>query len=339
MTQFKIAGFDQVITEYFDIAHHETRKILLAIDEADQNQILTNLTSKLYDNIVTKVDDIDFGTIPESKGDITKIENYDKLKECVQIIHDLLVEYKQDLAPIQTIEDAIRNVESRRELFEKGFRYNIEFIMVTYCSVTLAIVSSVSFMIASCIEFIKSPKEETFDVIIDRAAVKRTNQNLLFNNLSKFNKACNKNQIDSSLEFLTKNNVKNFTGVDIGVIAGGMAIIGILFNIIPIMRELIFFFYYSRVRVSDYFDIQADLLQMNAYNVENNETVDKEMRDSISKKQYKIADIFRRIANKIAISNKESEVKATKDLQNENKKYKIDDVTDTMPDSASSTLF
>lgn len=211
--------------------------------------------------------------------------------------------------------------------------------MVTYCSVALAIVSSVSFMIASCIEFIKSPKEETFDVIIDRAAVKRTNQNLLFNNLSKFNKACNKNQIDSSLEFLTKNNVKNFAGVDIGVIAGGMAIIGILFNIIPIMRELIFFFYYSRVRVSDYFDIQADLLQMNAYNVENNETLDKEKRDSISKKQYKIADIFRRIANKIAISNKESEVKATKDLQNENKKYKIDDVTDTMPDSASSALF
>lgn len=339
MQQCKIPRFDEVIKEYFDIAHNETRKVLLSIDEADQNQVLTNLTSKLYDHIVTKVDDIDFGSVPNTKGDITKLDNYDKLSDCLQVIHDLLVEYKQDLTPIKAIEEAFENVKDRKELFERGFRYNIEFIMVTYSSITLAIVSSISFMIASCIDFIKSPTDETFDIVVDKAALAKSKQNLLFTNLIKFNKACDHRQIDNSLEFLIKNNIKGFTGVDIGIIAGGMAIVGILLNIIPIIRELIFFFYYSRVRVSDYFNIQADLLQINAYNVQNNEIMKKDDRDRIAKKQFKIVDLFRKISNKISISNKECEVKATKELVATNKKYRTDELSDSIPDSASSALF
>ena len=194
-------------------------------------------------------------------------------------------------------------------------------------------------MIASCIDFIKTPNGETFDIIVDKVALSRTRQNLLFENLAKFNKACDKNQIDNGLEFLLKNNVKGFSGADIGLLVGGMAIIGILLNIIPIMRELIFFFYYSRVRVSDYFDIQSDLLQMNAYNLESNESIDKQKRVVIVKKQFKIVDLFRKISRTISISNKECEVKSSKELSEDNRKYKSDEMYDSIPDSASSALF
>ena len=61
MQQVTLPGYEQIIKEYFDITHTETRKVLLAIDEADQNMVLTNLTSKLYDHIVGKVDDIEIG--------------------------------------------------------------------------------------------------------------------------------------------------------------------------------------------------------------------------------------------------------------------------------------
>lgn len=336
----KIQGYDQVIKEYFDITHNETRKVLLSIDESDQNQVLTNLTSKLYDHIVTKVDDIDFGTIPNSKGDITKLDNYDNLIDCVRVMHDILVEYKQDTTPINTIEKAISNIRSRKELFEKGFRYNVEFIMVTYSSITLAIVSSISFMISSCIDFIKSPSEETFNIIIDKGSLIRTKQNMLFTNLTKFNAACDRGQIDSGLEYILKNGTKGtLTESVTGVVASGLVVITILLNILPIIRELIFFFYYSRVRVSDYFDIQADLLQMNAYNVKSNDTMNKAQRDKISKKQFTIVDLFRKISRKIAISNKECEVKATKEISSTNKKYKTTDLSDTLPDSAASALF
>ena len=49
--------------------------------------------------------------------------------------------------------------------------------------------------------------------------------------------------------------------------------------IIPIIKELVFYFYYTKMRVSEFFDLQADLLQMNAYNVENNSTVDAKKKE------------------------------------------------------------
>ena len=58
---YRSPEFTKAMNEYFDIQDTKTRKILLAVNEADQNKILTSLTSKLYDNIIDKVDEIDFG--------------------------------------------------------------------------------------------------------------------------------------------------------------------------------------------------------------------------------------------------------------------------------------
>ena len=72
---YRSPEFTKVMNEHFDIYDDRTRKILLAVNEADQNTIMKSLADKLYSHIVNKVDDIDFGTIPLSKGDITKIDN------------------------------------------------------------------------------------------------------------------------------------------------------------------------------------------------------------------------------------------------------------------------
>lgn len=331
--------YELIMQEHFDIGDTQTRKILLNINEADQNAVLNALTSKLYDNIVNKVDDIDYGVIPETKGDITKLENYEQLASCIILMRELMEEFKQDVTPVKTVETALNNLIERKDLFEKGFRYNVELPMITYCTIALSVVSSISFLISSCVEFIKTPAQEDFDLIIDKMAVAKTKQNLLFRNLDKFNKACDKGQIDDSMDYVIKSNMKNLTGVEVGVVAGSLALAGLILNIVPILRELIFFFYYSRTRVSDYFDIQADLLQMNAYNIKNNQSMNKKERESISKKQLKIVDIYRKISNKLAVEVKQSEVKATKEITSDNKQYKTSELVDSVPDSASSVLF
>jgi hypothetical protein len=89
------------------------------------------------------------------------------------------------------------------------------------------------------------------------------------------------------------------------------------------------------MRVSDFFDIQADLLQMNAYNVQHNENIDSEKREHIVSKQLKIVELFRKIANKIAINGKKAEVDATKEITNTSKKMKINDISDDVPESVS----
>lgn len=336
---YRSPEFEQIMTEYFDITDNETRHVLLSVNEADQNKILVSLTSKLYDNVVAKVTDIDFGDVPDSKGDITKIPNYEKLKDSVRIMSDILKEYKQDSEPVDAINTAINNIIDRRELFEKAFRYKVELPMIMYNTIVLAVISSISYMISTCIEFVKMPNADDFKMTLDSVRLVKTRDHMLFVNLKKFNNACNSGELDKALDFVIKSNVKNLTGGAIGLIAGGAAVITIIFNIIPIIRELIFLFFYSRTRVSDYFEVQANLLQMNAQNIEANSSKDKKEKDTIAKKQNSIATFFKKIANAIAIKGKESEVKATKDIVNSNKKYTTSEIMDEMPDSASSALF
>lgn len=333
--------YDHIIGEHFDITDSETRRILLSIDEADQTQVLVSLTSKLYEAIVEKIDDIDFGDIPATKGDITKLPNYDKIVDCLQIMEDLITEMKQKPDSVITISNALENLKIRKAAFEKGFRLNLELPMLIYNTVALAIISSVSYMIATCIEFIKNPGDEGFDIALDKTALAKTKDHLLFENLKKFNDSCKKGDIDKALDYVISKNVKNFAGPVSGttVFIATSAIMALVLSIVPIIRELIFFFYYSRTRVSNYFDVQADLLQMNAHNIEINGTQDKETKKKITSKQLGIAKIFRNVANALAIKGKTSETAATKEITNTAKKYKIEDVVDEMPDSAAKSLF
>ena len=337
---YRSKAFTEAMNNYFDIKDDKTRNILLAVNEADQNTVMVSLANRLYGHIVEKVDDIDFGTIPESKGDITKIENYDKLVDCVNIITEILQEYRQDITPIATVNTAIQNMIDRTDMFTMAYRIGTEMPIIIYNTITLAIVSSVSYMISSCIEFIKSSDTEGFDIAINKTGVVKTKDCLLFDDLKKFNKLCASGEFDKAMDFVIKQNAKNFSGLYMYGIGGAAMIFGIILLIIPVIRELIFFFYYSRTKVADYFEAQATLLTMNAYNIENNLTKDVKNKKEVVKKQKKIADMFNKLANKISFENKSGSAKAKKDIEKLNKeKYKIDDVTDSIPDSANSVLF
>ena len=339
---YRSPEYSMAMEQYFDITDNETRKILLAVNEEDQNKVLVGLTSKLYENIIDKVDDIDFGEIPMTKGDITKLSNYKTLLECTETMTRLLVEFKQDTKPIDTIRTAIDNIASSVGLWKRAFLGNVELPMVVYNTTVLAIIEATTYMISMCVEYIKVPSSDTFQITIDRSALTKSRDHMVFDNLEKFNSAYRKGQITNAMEYVIKENSKskNFAGTSIGAGAALVGITALLFCIIPIIRELIFLFYYNRVRVSEYFDVQADMLQMNAYNVENNRLdLNKEEKKRITSKQLKIAERFRKIANKIGVEMKDSEKKAVKEISSENKKYKVEDVVDELPDSAGGALF
>lgn len=338
---FKYPEFNKAITEHFDISDELTRKALIHVNEADQSQILTSLTSRLYENIVDKADDIDYGDIPATKGDITKLPNYEKIVDCINILRDLMKEYKQDTGPVEELSLAIANLQTRKELFAKAYRYNIELPMMMYCNAALSIITGVSYLIATSIEFIKSPNQDSFEIVLDKMALTKSKENMIYSNLKKFNRSCENGDMDKALNGIIMYKIKGVSEavVSMGAVAVGIGVITLILNIIPILREMVFFFFYTRTRVSDFLDIQADLLQMNAYNLEHNEVADPENKEKIVKKQLKIVDLFRRAANSISIAGKQSEVKATKDIYNTSKKMKYDDVMDELPDGAASALF
>ena len=113
--------YNALVKEHFDITDRETRKILVTINEADQNQVMGNLAAKLYDAIVKKVTDIDFGQIPASKGDITKIPNYLDMVSCLTTIRDMMIESKQSTGSADIIFLAIENMKKYQKIWEKGY--------------------------------------------------------------------------------------------------------------------------------------------------------------------------------------------------------------------------
>lgn len=342
---YRSPEYTKVMNEFFDITDTETRKILLAVNESDQNKVLVSLTSKLYDNVVDKVDDIDFGEIELTKGDIEKLPNFGVMCSCLDNMKKLLIEFKQDTHPVDTINECIGNLIDSKGIWTKAYAVNAELPMITYNTMTLAVIEATSYMVSMCVDFIKSPSQDTMQIMINKSGLTKSKGHMLFKNIESFNSAYRKGQIEKAMMHVIDDNAKkkNFVGVGLGVGIGAtvVGIAGLLFCIVPIIRELIFLFYYYRVRVSEFFEVQADMLQINAYNIENNRLdLTKEERKTISSKQMKTADKFRSVSRTIAVDGTSAENKASKDIKAEsNKKYKASDVMDELPDSASSALF
>jgi tetrahydromethanopterin S-methyltransferase subunit G len=255
----------------------------------------------------------------------------------------ILKEYHEPSGPIDTISTALSNVRTRKDLFMRAFRSNSELPMLMYDNIVLAIVNGISYMIAACIEFIKAPKDESFQISLDKVAYAKTKDHLLYQSLDKFNKSCANGDFDKAMEAVIDQRTRKLTGATIGIIAGTVAGVILILNIIPILRELVYVFYYSRMRISDFFEVQADLLTMNAYNLEHNNTIDADKKKEIVEKQTAIADKFRKISNATNIDSKKTDVEASKELQNTKKKYKLDELEDEAESSSdegsSSALF
>jgi hypothetical protein len=128
--------------------------------------------------------------------------------ECLNIIRRLVIEYKEDPAAVDTVLQAIENIRSRKAIFTRAYSLNVELPMVLYNLITMSIEQSVSFLIATCIQYIKDPASQDISAALDKVAYKNTMQNLLFEQLYKFNEACVGKQLDDVLSNIIKNGGK-----------------------------------------------------------------------------------------------------------------------------------
>lgn len=190
---------ETTLREFMDLNDRQTLNTVVSVCEAGNNQFIIALTNKLYDMIRKKVDRVDYSYVMGSRGDITKIPNYDDLNECLEIIRKIVIQYKQSTAPVDTVLTAIQNLVDRKKLFTRAFSINSPLPILTYNSIALAIVQSVSYLIATSIEFIKDPTIETFQMALDVTAYRKTSQNLLFTNLEEFNKSCKSKEFDTAM--------------------------------------------------------------------------------------------------------------------------------------------
>lgn len=340
--------YNDLVKEYFDVTDTETRRCMVTINEADQDQVLGSLAAKLYDNIVNKVTDIDFGQIPLSKGDITKIPNYFELCDCLTTVRDMMVAKHQTTNSTDTIFGAIENLKKTKKIWEKGYALECEMAVLFYNTIALSIVSSTSILLSACVEFIKNPESGVIDIELAKIAKNKSKDGILFKNLEKFNKACKKGEIEKTFDNVLKAQrtvreaVENNSSLEavhedvFAILFGAGMVVGLLSCVIPILHQLTTMLYNLRQDASDYFAAESDIIKLNAEKVNYNRSKTPEQKKKIIAKQMKIADRFKKWSNKLMIKASKAETDSERQIKQDNAdKKKINDVVDTMPDSAS----
>ena len=328
-----------VVKEYFDLSDPYTRDNVILCTEAQKETVLESLANKLYQHIRSHVDDIDFGTIPMSKGNITKIERYTELIDCINTIKQLISEYGEDTELVDVVATAIDNIQKRQRVFEKAFTLNIDFPIMMYNTMTLSCVSAVSVLIATCVEYVKDGNT-TIKASFDKSAYYKSKDHVLFHSLRQFNAECTRTNLDKFMDGCIRVNATKLAeaynenpdqrfyieeasiGTVLSVIRYVVSlkwVFGFLFNTI---RRLVYYYFYFRQNTSDYWALQADFLQMNAENLKYREEFqdDDKRREEIYNKQMKWVERFRKISNAFMIGDKKAQKKAEDQADDEDRR-------------------
>ena len=358
----------KIVNEVYDLSDYVTKKNVLFCNEAKKVTNLEHIVGRLYTHIKNDVNDIDFGTIPKSKGIITKVENYDDMMDCIASIRELVDAYNQPTTPVDIFTMAIENIQKRERLFNKAFALNIELPMMIYNITVTSIISAISLLISASVEFIKEG-HDSFKTSLDKVGYNRTRDHVLYEYLDQFNKNCNNGSIDKTLDACIKNNIKatkesydmyedDYDTLNEGLnstfgdsptgklISGGIASAGIfalstavgqvasiiiavgasIIAFIWMLRKIIYYFLRMRLTVSEWFDCQATLLQINAENLQYREDPKgEEHRDKVYKSQVKWVERFKKISNKFALKDSKARKEAKEDESRDYKKTTYED--------------
>lgn len=372
------ADYMQIVSEAYDLSDPYIKKKVIFCNEAKRQENIENIVGRLYTHIKNDVTGIDFGTIPRSKGIITKIDNYNGLIDCINSIHDLVKSYNQPTKSVDELTTAINNIKNRERVFTKAFTLNIEFPIMLYNMTVTAIVSATSLLMSSSVEFIKNG-HDSFTTSLDKIGYIKSKDHLMIEYVSQFNRNCANGTIDKLVNSCIKNNITNtnestiiddqnaksinegifwkdnddgtktptaataITGVIMGagakyiipaiassplgifitaVIGAGITAVLFLF----LFRKVAFFVLKTRMDISDWFEIQANYLQINAENLKyRDDPKGDDHKKKVYDAQMKWVDRFKKIANKLALTDSKARKETDDNEWNESHQHDDDD--------------
>ena len=121
-----------------------------------------------------------------------------------------------------------------------------------------------------------------------------------------------------------------------GGFAGGAAIALVLAaTIIPLTRELIYLFYSTKSKISDFLAQQAKFVEISIDNedLESNLSIDKKNKIAENKKNR--VKTLRNLSDKLAVSYAIADRDSTKELAGDNKTWTLDEVKKDITDNPS----
>lgn len=297
---------------------YRERRDIETLTESEMAQVNNTLVTNLYKSAIDK-SHVDFEDIPNSKGDLTKYKGYQQTIQVIDLLEKLSVQQGVSVPELMVVKDAINNIIRYRDSFEKGFRLDKEFITMQYNTLVFAVVEATSLIIANYVDFVKRVDQNDFQITRNP----RSQSALVIDSLVKFNMSVKRGDFSKALQAVIATGKENFAGSTVILTAVGISMA--VASIVPVTRELIFGFYYTRMKLSDHLKHQAELLEINRQSVEASNRPAKE-RNAIVKNQTTKIRQLQALSDKIKVQHQIGETQARKEMGKENRGWSIDSV-------------
>ena len=297
------------------------RKEILSLTEADAANINNNIVSKLFKSAMEK-SYIDFDDIPATKGDITKYKGYKEMVESLSLMRKVAEQSHQKVLELDIVEKSISNIISHRSQFEAGFKLGKDFVMLQYNTLVAACVVATSSIIASYMDFARRVDEIEFKLV----NTKTTAGKLCITELERFNTSVHKGDFGKAIGSIIRSNNPRAVGESsVAVIATGV-VVGILAAIAGI-RLLVHYFYYSRMKISEYLKLQAMFLELNRNNLKANANgMSPAKRDKIIANQQDLINKLTILSDKIKVNSTITDKKVQTEVKKEESGWKLRDI-------------
>jgi hypothetical protein len=283
------------------------------LTESDKVSISKGLIDQIYVTIAERYNSINFEMVPKSLGKIKTMKEYENLRASIDLLIGIANESKQPIPEVEIIRQSLDNLVMFEEAFFTGYMKKNAPIIMTYNLLAMAVFCSTSLMISVLVDFINqgasggdARPSESVDIIINQK-YKRHQNYLMIDALKKFNDQVGNGSFAQTLQTYNRQNAQNLN--ESAILTTGLVIIGIVFilKFIPLVKELIYLFYYTRLKLSDALAIQADLINGNIEALKN-KGVSKDSK--IFKIQKWFSDKLTDLSNKFAFTYEKGEKQA-----------------------------
>lgn len=294
------------------------KRELMTLLEESRPKVHGSILDTLYRQI-NSVRKIDFGEIDKSKGNAISLSFAGDIDITMKNL-DLLGKCAKDL---ETIQKAWSNIKNLSKSFIEGYKLEADIIILTYESMVMAIVDGLSSLITRTASSVVKTKEKGSNVSI--------------NVLGRFNVAVKKGTVAKMLKEVANNAIANKGGKSVSKEDFGLTAFGIMaavtLAIIPLIRELIFYFYYTRMDLAKYLDQLKVYIKTNEVEIKNNSNFDAAKKKDIIDKQNKWIEKLETLSDKIRVNQAIGEKSSKSELKKNNSELTLDNVKDDISSS------
>lgn len=275
------------------------------LKEDEKVQLNKNVINQLFQSVESKINVVDNKDINATKGDIKKLKNYKYMTDSLAMLNNIQLSSHEKIPNLDTLQNALDNIIKYTKEFEQGYRLNKSVIIYFYNSIVGSLVYSVSFIIATSIDYIKDPFNN-YQVNL-RNNLERNNQfpTIFLKCLEDFNKICVSGELD---RFFVSSYDKSLNESLVTDIFGIFSVVSsqaipLLIMVPSILRLIVSMWFNLRLKMSDYFQLQAYYIQINL-------NTSSSMNEKTKKKQEKLVDLFIKLSDKISLDQKQASKKA-----------------------------